>query len=497
MTHREETEEIVRLEIRSAPQCWNVNDIESRMYVDNAARLLNEQWPRGGSISDYTCKLVGLDHSSAEIVDGTNYSAPKVDSLPCSYLLINTRNCQLVGHGRLTECLEGPGGNAAAATYIVTHPLSRGKGYGTALMRLLEQEAIKLGYHYIYLWTTTAIPFYCKLNYTRTERISLNSACLKSLQAQQVGALEAMLAKRSQEVSGTAARKKRETVTLTPDDVTENDVWLRKRLVEYVASIAIPLENRMKELHAAIHQYPPNKNRWEFCLHNVPWQQQIGPSCGLAALRMLREFYQNLSSTADGKVGCLPSLLIEAQTKGYSADGEVFDVDNMIKLAGFCGLNTLLQSFHTMSFVDVFNILKDGGTLIVPYDSQPFTKNPCLARGNNAHYGIVVGMMLGFDLNRPMPLDDSPTGSTTMSLTGPQLVEITNVGNRTVDPTRTLLLVQHGLSCKLTIAPLENFMVSNGQLNTIDVTKCCHLPENTKMNLSDSVIVCYHPDNNC
>lgn len=56
-------------------------------------------------------------------------------------------------HGRLTECFEGSGGSAVAATYIIIAPSQRGTGLGSVLMRLLEVEATSLGYHYVYLWT--------------------------------------------------------------------------------------------------------------------------------------------------------------------------------------------------------------------------------------------------------------------------------------------------------------------------------------------------------
>lgn len=487
MTHNQQSTE--KLELLSTAQCWNSNDIKSRKYIDDASFLLNEQWPRGGSVVDYKCKLLGIVRSDIEMFDSLENTPLNVESLPCSYLLIDSRKSQLVGHGRLTECFEGPGGNAIAATYIITQP--RRMGYGRVLMTLLEHQAVRLGYHYIYLWTTTAIPFYQKLKYSRTERVSLNSACLKTLQTQQVGALEAMLTKRCRKASNspTNLRNTKETVTLPPDAVTENDIWLRKRLVESVESTAIPFENRIAELHAVIHQYPSTIIAWKYYFNHIPWQQQIGPSCGLAALRMLREHY----ITNDESMN-LPSLLTEAQTKGYSFDGEVFNVDNMMKLANYCGLNSCLKSFQTMSIVDIWNILKAGGTLILPYDSQPFTRNPCMTGGKNAHYGIVVGMMLECqnDHDRTIAVVFGVENDESIVVPkAPQIHAMTNIDNIQEDATHILLLIQHGLSSKWTIASMEDLMSSNGQLYTIDTTKCCYLPEHTTMNLSDSIIVCY------
>ena len=121
-------------------------------WVGRACQLLEIQWPRQSLVgedqmSSYRSKIV---HDSP--VDVVRYS------LPCSYLLVKNDLC--VGHGRLTECFENAGGNAAAVTFVVIDSLTRGQGLGTYLMQLLQEEAKRLGYHYVYLWTSTAISFY-------------------------------------------------------------------------------------------------------------------------------------------------------------------------------------------------------------------------------------------------------------------------------------------------------------------------------------------------
>jgi N-acetylglutamate synthase-like GNAT family acetyltransferase len=421
--------------------------------IEAACRMLHTQWPRGGSIADYCKKLVVED-------------SPNIASLPCSYLLIQKEggneksNAQVVGHCRLTECFEGAGGSAAAATYVIVQP--RGQGYGSQLMALLEKEAVKLGYHYVYLWTASAVPFYQKIGYSQTKRISLFSACLKTLDCDQVNQLEEMLAKRAGGPS-----KKHETVMLPPDEATDNDVWLRKRLVESVASVVVPLEQRIEELQAAIQQQP-QPLAWEYSLRHVPWQQQVGPSCGLAALRMLREHY-----VVTGEDSKMPSLLVEAQRKGYSVDGEIFDANRLVQLTDFCGLQTKLLSFQATSPVDVLAVLKVGGTMILPYDSQASTKRPCQNSGLTAHYGIIVGIMFGY------PTEDFSTSS---------LREHTD---HDVDEAEAvLLLVQHSLSPKLAIASWSDFFESNQQLVMMDKTKY-KLYDGAYLNLRDCLIVCH------
>jgi GNAT superfamily N-acetyltransferase len=440
--------------------------------VETAAVVLQRQWPRGGSISDYKTKLLGVNANQEEFLHPFSVSTGDSVALPCSFLLLH--NGAFAGHGRLTACFEGAGGNAAAATYILAEP--RGLGHGSRLMTLLEQEAKKLGYHYLYLWTTTAISFYLKLGYSKTERVSLYSACLKTLRSDQVGSLEAMLVKRTFSVS--AARPScQETVLLPPDVVTENDVWLRKRLVELVPSLTVPLQSRIDELNAAIQQFS-QYHRWEYYFHSIPWRQQLGPSCGLAALRMLRDFYCHVDPN-DGKA---PSLLSEAQAKKYSFDGEVFDARNMVQLARFCGLDAELRSFRQLAPNDIVCLLKKGASLVLPYDSQAFTRRPWKNCGKSAHYGIIVGILLGFQREDPV-VDDTCALS---------LIDMTNF-HKTVDNSDCLLLlVQHSLSSKFSVATHVDFFESNQQLTSLDTTKC-KLPDRGMLYLSDCVIVCHGP----
>jgi len=455
--------------------------------VEVAAQLLHAQWSRGGSVSEYRAKLAGGndDKNSNDTILPTT-STPT--QLPQSYLLLLVPSKEngekgdgarqeevVVGHGRLTECFEGAGGSAAAATYILAEP--RGQGHGTRLMQLLEKEAEKLGYHYLYLWTATAVTFYQKLGYTPTERVSLYSACLKTLECAQVNKLEAMLNKKM----GNLLSKKKETVMLPPDEAAHDDVWLRKRLVESVGSEVIPYEQRMQEIRAAVDHENMNLS-WEYVLLEISWQQQVGPSCGLAALRMLRDHYVVLP---DGNnVPRMPSLLTEAQQKGYSADGEIFDAANLVQLATLCGLQTELRSLKQTSPAQVLAILEQGGTLILPYDSQPLTKRPHQNSGKTAHYGIIVGIMFGF--RQHTNSDGSAcVGSGNSRCIRPYCAD--DRRSNAEEAAHCRLLVQHSLSKKLAIATWAEFFQSNQQLFTVDTTKY----KVQSLHLRDCVIVCH------
>lgn len=156
MSLKNETDSCIRL-VLASPDC---------PHLDSTAALLYKQWPQGGSVNDYLERI-------------TSHS----EELPCSYILQRhdeSKGTTSVGHVRITECMDEASGRAVAATYIITEP--RGHGYGRQLMQLLDDRVISFGYHYIYVWTHTAVEFYIKCGFKETKRVSLCRPCLKRLE---------------------------------------------------------------------------------------------------------------------------------------------------------------------------------------------------------------------------------------------------------------------------------------------------------------------------
>ena len=463
----------------------------AEVWVGRACQLLEIQWPRQSLVdedqmSSYRYKIV---HDSP--VDVVRYG------LPCSYLLVKNDLC--VGHGRLTECFENAGGNAAAVTFVVIDSLTRGQGLGTYLMQLLEEEAKRLGYHYVYLWTSTAILFYEKLGYKECHRVSLKRACLKALDGSQVEGLEALLLRKNRGRSDVVQKPKMtETITLTRNDcdVNAKDVWMRKRLVEYVGSHKIASSERLEELRTATaaHQESQvsSRQRCRFFLHSIPWQAQIGPSCGLAALRMVRDYYfshrQTMKSgeSSEDSAPPLPSLLTEAQARGYTIDGEVFDANHLMRLAmDVCGLDCEMKATKTLRLSTIWNELRQGGVWILPYDSNQRTRLPGCFQGKNAHYGIIVGLSIGFE-NESVP--EYGTGNELQTLQQCAKDQCDTLGSYLdqADTGGIKLLLQHSLSKKLSVACLNDFLDSNLQLETVDCSKF-----GTKhLDLKNRIILC-------
>eukprot|EP00934_Nitzschia_sp_Nitz4_P007319 Nitzschia sp. Nitz4//scaffold77_size91520//47120//48853//NITZ4_004892-RA/size91520-augustus-gene-0.61-mRNA-1//1//CDS//3329557997//7309//frame0 len=484
----------------------------SQEWVHQAASLLTGQWPSGGSVEDYTAKVLYPGQDSTNL---DRYA------LPCSYIFLQNDTC--VGHGRLNDCFESAGGNAAAATFIIIDSNLRGQRLGSAMMSLLEEETQRLGYHYLYLWTHTAIPFYESLGYKRCVRVSLQRDCLKSLSGAQVESLEGLLFQRKQkmqqlsqpttpDVSNTPAISssipaatgdtRAETIMLPPEDDSHNagtDVWLRKRLVEQVGSQLFPMDQRLEEISEfladayhggpSLHGYPT----WKYFLASVAWQGQIGPSCGLAALRMVREYFQ----TSHDDSTQLPSLLGEAQERGYTMDGELFDISHLLDLAqGVCGLDCEVISDQGSkgTLETLVGVLRRGGVAILPYDSAPGTKLPVCLSGQRAHYGIIVGILVGSE----GPSSSSPSTSSSRETPEDQEFRIEAMSKEDdwgallhESTSEVYLLVQHGLSSRICIARYETFRSSNLQLTTVDEVR---FGEQSGLNLCGRTLLCHGLD---
>lgn len=489
----------------------------SDVLIYEAATLLHQQWPRGGSVAYYSNKLADSLKESPENSpllpmsylllmekkdmrdDRTEDSYPRDEDMASASSAANVTTSTVLGHGRLTECceIEGSAGKAVAATFIVIHPSYRGKGFGSKLMHALEQTARSASYHYLYLWTTTrTAPFYERLDYHRTTRVSLHSACLKGLGNSQVDKLEAMLAARTNS-------RARETVLLPPatsdaattdaddlpngeDDGTRNDVWLRKRLIECLPEFKVfGHDERITEIRRFVVQQQQSSGegrcyrqwRYQLCT-KVPWQQQVGPSCGLTCLRMLAKLF---SSSLDNNDNCTtPSLLSEAQARGYTRDGEMFNVHHLCAMAELCGLAASVCALHS-SDNDLRQQLshrlrgQPSAFTILSYDSQHSTHLPCKVGGLQAHYGICVGMLFARDgcpegdpfTLEPLPEDDDDDDISSFPV--------------------VYLLIQQSLSSRLVIAPLDDFVASNLQLAQIHTEK---YPAAATMNLSGCCLVC-------
>eukprot|EP01060_Flectonema_neradi_P029564 TRINITY_DN410_c1_g2_i1.p1 TRINITY_DN410_c1_g2~~TRINITY_DN410_c1_g2_i1.p1 ORF type:complete len:424 (+),score=55.74 TRINITY_DN410_c1_g2_i1:2039-3310(+) len=343
-----------------------------------------------------------------------------------------------VGTARIQNAKETGEGLACAVTSVVISSKHRNKGYGTQLMEGLTTYAKEQGYTYIYLWTSTAKDFYEKCGYMFCQRINLDKPVLRKFNQTAIAALESMLSQR---------QNKMDAATMDNiDNPREGDnvVWMRKRLVQEMPSQTRSDEELHTLIEASCKPIMQLKQRFTYYCNNVPWQKQVGPSCGLAALRMVKEFHkQNLPQTK--------SLLDTAVERKYSTDGEIFNIDDLKQLAV-----DVLQ-FEDCSIIDTSTedivsffqtIINSGKLIVLPYDREPGTSLPTLYQGVYSHYCVLFGYGYIDEGETPCERSNEPLQR----------------------PSELYLLAQHGMSPCPVIDTSEKWVSSNNNLNPTDKT---------------------------
>ena len=165
----------------------------------------------------------------------------------------------------------------------------------------------------------------------------------------------------------------------------------------------------------------------------VTWEKQIGPCCGLAALRMVGRYAKSWEDADDVLLTC-------AIDQGFTKDGEMFDIDHMAQLANIViGLDCKVKNFEKivqeahLSGLDQFR--KQRKLIILPYDKDVGAGYPDIRGGLSAHYCIISGMAKHAASNR------------------------------------TVYFARHGASSRLIAAEPAKWIESNSQLIKRDVAR--------------------------
>lgn len=358
---------------------------------------------------------------------------------------------RVLAHCRLQSTCDNVDGFSAALTSVVVLSDLRGQGIGRQLLQEAEAVAAGAGYVFIYLWTHDAQVFYERCGYVDCEKTSLLRPALSLLDKEAVRKLESMLAKRAEAASGDVGQAAESVLR-------EDSVWMRLRLLERTAMIE-PLthEQLLVGVREAIETRCGSvckdgasaaNGTWELRLATFQWERQCGPCCGIAALRMARSRARvgaegNLVSGGAGSALLLKllasagaslelqvdghaqepgdaSLLQAAISRGYSSDGEIFDIHHLAQLAAdICGLTAGVVVDATASTAGedddgnadsialdggplygtgalwhevTVEWLKAGGLIIAPYDNDELHYGPALRGGHRAHYALLVGL---------------------------------------------------------------------------------------------------------
>ncbi|XP_004459034.1 actin maturation protease isoform X2 [Dasypus novemcinctus] len=131
--------------------------------------------------------------------------------------------------------------------------------------------------------------------------------------------------------------------------------------------------------------------QWILFCADLPSLIQEGPQCGLVALWM--------AGTLLVPPGGIPleSLVQVAKERGYTAQGEMFSVADMGKLAQEvlgCQAELLCGGLGSPNRDRVLQHLIAGQPLLIPYD-EDFNHEPCQRRGHKAHWAVSAGVLLG------------------------------------------------------------------------------------------------------
>ncbi|XP_037675608.1 UPF0692 protein C19orf54 homolog isoform X2 [Choloepus didactylus] len=131
--------------------------------------------------------------------------------------------------------------------------------------------------------------------------------------------------------------------------------------------------------------------QWILFCADLPSLIQEGPQCGLVALWMAGMLLASPSGTP------LESLMQVAKDRGYTAQGEMFSVADMGRLAQEvlgCQAELLCGGLGGPNRDRVLQHLVAGHPLLIPYDEDS-NHEPCQRKGHKAHWAVSAGVLLG------------------------------------------------------------------------------------------------------
>ncbi|XP_075849214.1 actin maturation protease isoform X1 [Microcebus murinus] len=131
--------------------------------------------------------------------------------------------------------------------------------------------------------------------------------------------------------------------------------------------------------------------QWILFCADLPSLIQEGPQCGLVALWMAGTLLLPPSGIP------LERLVQVAMERGYTAQGEMFCVADMGRLAQEvlgCQTQLLCGGLGGPNRDLVLQHLVTGHPLLIPYD-EDFNHEPCQRKGHKAHWAVSAGVLLG------------------------------------------------------------------------------------------------------
>ena len=418
-------------------------------FLKATAVLLNDEWQRPRAQREtwlrrsqdrlptsyilYKEPTESLTPSSSRVVDSAGSNKPQEK---CSPLVL--------AHARVSAAHRTGGSSSqvsAIVTSVIVNPEYRGCNLGRKILSLVERECKAVHkFGRVVLWTDDKAEFYEKCGYHRCRPLHTVSKAVSKLDANGLNAIEAMLARQQLKVAaciaedssgGEVSQKQILSVADACDgDRGESSVWLSKRLIERFATCSLPRSkvdsdvrtqlgrilkaSKFYNSHGKLHQkMRQNSSVGVFgALIDVPHERQIGPCCGIAALRCIRSYWEQHGrlvtppqyerrtyhqDAAPAGTSSNVSMLEYAKKQGWSSDGEMFNATNLARLAsspsgGMC--SDVYKDLTDLALVDlvVFRRIP----VLISFDKSSRTQEFILedeCRGARAHWGIVRGVV--------------------------------------------------------------------------------------------------------
>jgi N-acetylglutamate synthase-like GNAT family acetyltransferase len=359
-----------------------INSQQLEKYAEQAAKIMNRHWTQ---ISEEFRKRKILEHARNQ-------------GFPTSLLLIDDDTDNVIGHASIASAQESAEGKACVVYSVIVDQTLRGKGIGKLLMGKIEQVAVDMEFAIMYLFTNDQEQFYRKCGFIKAPKVSALGANAHRLNSEQLKGLEALFAQRSAKVA--------------PEWNADHDsIWMRKIIIESFSKFVDSYESLWAEAKTI-------SIKKECNVIAIPWQKQIGPSCGILLVRLLRELftsgYRKSQIVFDSATGELKeqsesihpplgisnkiftgSLLDLCKSQKFSLEGEMLNYANLQSIIHQVLPFLSVQSFpiSSKSTLEIINILKSGSIILAAYDkdkdNRPTTRP--IGESQHAHWIAIVG----------------------------------------------------------------------------------------------------------
>jgi hypothetical protein len=253
--------------------------------------------------------------------------------------------------------------------------------------------------------------------------------------------------------------KDEDSLTSVP---SQHDIWLRKRVIK---SISTNCNINWESLNDSIAKYQVNdvKCSSKYFYHRLSWQRQVGPCCGLAALSMVHKYlngaYKIENNNEPYGLADIDEFLDYALLQRYTSDGEIFDINHLVAISNnFAVINNVSGEVKDIAGVTMLSLahfiitaLRENMLITFAYDRDDLGSLPCQKAGMKAHYVAIIGYVKYYssreeslvESNEELIVNDDISGTDLNSL---QLIGVHSLSNRPV------------------VAPLVDWIASNGQL---------------------------------